>query len=132
MMATLPVSLIVEITLAALLAATLFCCMRLENRLRGLRSDQESLVSTLRALNGAISAAQGSLAGLRTAAHEADETLGRKVSSARGLADELSLLTSAGERIANRMESARSPRTETPTHATRAMPAFAENFRAVR
>ena len=129
MFATLPVSLIVEITLAALLAATLFCCVRLERRLRNLRQDQDSLSSTLRALNGAISAAQNSLAGLRAAAHEADETLGRKVVSARGLADELSLLNSAGERIANRMETARIARAE---NAPRAMPAFAENFRAVR
>jgi Domain of unknown function (DUF6468) len=129
MFATLPVSLIVEITLAALLAATLFCCVRLESRLRNLRQDQESLSGTVRALNGAIGAAQNSLAGLRAAAHEADETLGRKVVSARGLADELSLLNSAGERIANRMESARIARTDT---APRAMPAFADNFRAVR
>jgi hypothetical protein len=55
--------------------------------------------------------------------------LGRKVASARGLADELSLLNSAGERIANRMEMARVARAES---APRAMPAFAENFRAVR
>ena len=129
MIATLPVSLIVEITLAVLLAATLYCCMRLENRLRNLRNDQESLSATVRALNGAITAAQSSLAGLRAAAHEADETLGRKVTSARGLADELSLLTSAGERIASRMETARAGRAET---APRAMSAFAENFRAVR
>ena len=129
MLASFPVSLIVEITLAALLAATLFCCVRLERRLRNLRQDQDSLSATVRALNGAIGAAQNSLVGLRAAAHEADETLGRKVTSARGLADELSLLNSAGERIANRMETARLARTET---APRAMPAFTDNFRAVR
>jgi Domain of unknown function (DUF6468) len=129
MLATLPVSLIVEITLAALLAATLFCCVRLERRLRNLREDQDNLSTTVRALNGAIGAAQNSLAGLRAAAHEADETLGRKVISARGLADELSLLNSAGERIANRMETARLARSES---APRAMPAFSDNFRAVR
>jgi hypothetical protein len=129
MLATLPVSLIVEITLAALLAATLLCCVRLENRLRNLRQDQDSLSDTVRALNGAIGAAQNSLVGLRAAALEADETLGRKVNSARGLADELSLLNSAGERIANRMETARLARAET---APRALPVFSDNFRAVR
>jgi conjugal transfer/entry exclusion protein len=129
MIANLPVSLIVEITLGVLLAATLFCCMRLETRLRNLRDDQATLSSTVRALNGAIGAAQASLAGLRAAATEADETLGRKVKSARGLADELSLLTSAGERIANRMETAHVTRAESQT---RAMPAFSENFRAAR
>ena len=128
-MIAIPVSLIVEITLAVLLAATLFCCLRLENRLRNLRGDQESLASTVRALNGAIAAAQGSLAGMRAAATEADDTLGRKVTSARGLADELSLLTSAGERIASRMETARIARAET---GARPIAAFADNFRAVR
>jgi Domain of unknown function (DUF6468) len=129
MLATLPVSLIVEITLAALLAATLLCCVRLENRLRNLRQDQDSLSDTVRALNGAIGAAQNSLVGLRAAALEADETLGRKVNSARGLADELSLLNSAGERIATRMATARLARAET---APRALPVFSDNFRAVR
>jgi chromosome segregation ATPase len=131
MIANLPVSLIVEITLGVLLAATLYCCVRLESRLRNLRNDQDSLTSTVRALNGAITAAQSSLAGLRAAAQQADETLGRKVSSARGLADELSLLTSAGERIASRMENARVSRPE-PQPQTRAMPIFSENFRAAR
>jgi hypothetical protein len=39
-------------------------------------------------------------------AAEADKTITGKVSSARALADELSLLTSACERIATRMENA--------------------------
>jgi Flp pilus assembly protein TadB len=129
MIATLPVSSIVESTLVVLLAATLFCCLRLENRLRNLRKDQENFAATVGALNGAIAAAQTSLAGLRAAAQNADETLGRKVSAARGLADELGLLTSAGERIAARMENARPGQ----AHAgARTIPSFADNFRGVR
>jgi chromosome segregation ATPase len=130
MIAAFSVSLIVEVTLAGLLAATLICCVRLDRRLRLLRNDQESLSATVRALNAAVTAAQSSLAGLRAAAHDADESLGRKVSSARGLADELSLLTSAGERIAARIESARA---NNAAHvAPRTHPAFAETFRALR
>ena len=130
MIAMFPVSLIVEVTLAGLLAATLICCIRLDRRLRFLRNDQESLSGAVRALNAAMAAAQTSLSGLRAAAQDADETLGRKVSSARGLADELSLLTSAGERIAARIESARA---NNAAHAvSRTQPAFAETFRAVR
>ena len=90
--------------------------------------DDDALVRARRAIpgaNGAIGAAQNSLVGLRAAALEADETLGRKVNSARGLADELSLLNSAGERIANRMETARLARAET---APRALPVFSDNF----
>ena len=130
MIAALPVSLIVEVTLAVLLGATLICCVRLDRRLRDLRNDQESLSGTVRALNVAVTAAQTSLAGLRAAAQDADESLGRKVSSARGLADELSVLTSAGERIAARIESGRGHNT---AHAApRTKPAFAETFRALR
>jgi len=95
---------IIEITLAVLLAATLLCCFSLERRLKNLRKDQDSLNGTVRALNGAIISASASIAKLRTAAEEADKTLGSKVHSARALADELSLLTSVCERIADRME----------------------------
>jgi hypothetical protein len=129
MIANFSVSLIVEVTLAVLLVATLICCVRLDSRLRHLRDDQASLSGTVRALNAAVAGAQSSLTGLRAAAHDADDTLGRKVSSARGLADELSLLTSAGERNAARIESARANHAHA---APRTLPAFTETFRAVR
>jgi Flp pilus assembly protein TadB len=129
MLDALPVSLIVEVTLAGLLAATLYTCARLESRLRQLRKDQQGLSGTVRALNTAIGSAQSSLAALRAAAHEADETLGRKVTTARGLADELSLLTSAGDRIASRMESARATQPQSPA---RTAPRLSGAFRAAR
>jgi len=129
MLNSIPLSLIVEITLALLLVATLMCCARLELRLKNLRKDQETLAGTVRALNGAIAAAQASLAGLRAAAREADENLGRKVTSARGVADELALLTSSGERIAQRIESAHAG---VPKGVPSRAPAFPDKFRAVR
>jgi hypothetical protein len=125
----LPLSTIIELVLAALLAPTLFCCIVLERRLRNLRKDQESLHTTVRALNAGVAAAQTSLAGLRVAAKEADQTLGVKVSSARLLADELSVLTSSGERIASRMESARESQSRVPRGA---QPLPPEGLRAVR
>ena len=102
----LPLSMIVELTLAALLVATLVCCFSLERRLKRLRSDQQSLNGTVHALNTAIISASASVVKLREAAAEADKSLGGKVSSARALVDELSLLTGACERIATRMENA--------------------------
>jgi Flp pilus assembly protein TadB len=113
----LPISMIVEVTLAVLLAATLVCCFSLDRRLKRLRMDQESLNGTVNALNAAVISASASIAKLRAAAAEADKTLGGKVSSARALVDELSLLTTACERIATRMEGAQKwnapPRAET-------------------
>jgi hypothetical protein len=118
----LPISMIVELTLAALLAATLICCVSLDRRLKRLRNDQESLNGTVHALNAAVISAGASIAKLRSAAAEADKTLTGKVSSARALVDELSLLTTACERIATRMENA----------GTFAPPARTDIRRAVR
>ena len=128
------VSLIVEIVLAALLAATLFYCVLLERRLRNLRNDQAELSKTIGALNSGIARAQGSLASLRTAAADAGDSLDRKIGAARGLADELLLLASSGERIATRIETARESiaRAPAPPRAPSRAPALAENLRAVR
>ena len=118
----LPISMIIEVTLAALLAATLICCFSLDRRLKRLRMDQESLNGTVHALNAAVISAGASVAKLRAATAEADKTLGGKVTSARALVDELSLLTAACERIATRMEGAQ--KWNAPTRA--------ETLRAVR
>lgn len=118
----LPISMIIEVTLAALLAATLICCFSLDRRLKRLRMDQESLNGTVHALNAAVISASASVAKLRAAAAEADKTLGGKVTSARALVDELQLLTGACERIATRMEGAQKW----------ASPTRAETLRAVR
>jgi hypothetical protein len=118
----LPISTIVEMTLAALLAATLICCFSLDRRLKRLRTDQESLNGTVHALNAAVISAGASVAKLRAAAAEADKTLGGKVTSARALVDELQLLTGTCERIATRMEGAQ----------TWNAPTRAETLRAVR
>jgi hypothetical protein len=120
---------IVELMLAALLAATLFYCAKLEFGLRRLRQDQESLNHSVRALNAGIAAAQASLAGLKAAAKDAGESLGSKLTDARVLADELALLTCSAERIAGRIENA----IEHPPRGPRpSAPSLGEALRAVR
>jgi hypothetical protein len=103
----LPLSTVIELILAVLLAATFVCCFSVDRRLRRLRSDQATLSSTVRTLNDAIVNASASIAKLRAAAADADRTLGSKVTSGRALVDELSLLTAACERLVTRMEQAR-------------------------
>lgn len=117
----LPLSMIVELTLAVLLVPTLVCCFSVERRLKRLRQDQESLKGTVIALNTAIVSASTSIAKLREAAAEADKSLGGKVSSARALVDELSLLTAACERIATRMEGAKNWTAPSRAEALRAV-----------
>jgi Flp pilus assembly protein TadB len=117
----LPLSMIVELTLAVLLVPTLVCCFSVERRLKRLRQDQESLKGTVIALNTAIVSASTSVAKLREAAAETDKSLGGKVSSARALVDELSLLTAACERIATRMEGAKNWTAPSRAEALRAV-----------
>jgi hypothetical protein len=101
------VSLVVEIVLELLLAATLVTCALLERRLSALRKDQAALGETVTTLNAGIIRAQALLAQLKGAAAEAGGALDRSTAGARALADELSMMIAAGERVAARIESGR-------------------------
>ena len=133
------VSLVVEIVLELLLAATLVYCALLERRLSSLRKDQNALGETVTNLNSGIIRAQASLAQLKNAAAEAGGALDRSVAQARGLSDELSMMVAAGERVAARIEAGRSALAmPAPTRMAHAGPArsasaqLAENLRALR
>lgn len=95
-------TLVVELILTALLAATLFYCIVLERKLAALRSGQDGLKKTLASLNGAVAAAGTSMHALKSAASEITGTLDTRLTHARGLADELGVLCTSGERIAER------------------------------
>ena len=95
-----------EIALTALLALTLVYCIVLERRLAAVRKGQDGLKTTIQELNGAITGAGASLRALKSAAGEAAVMLDARLTAARTLTDELSLLTASGERIAQRMDRA--------------------------
>ena len=116
------VSLVVEVVLTLLLAATVAYCAVLERRLRRLRSDQAALTQTVEALNAGIARAQSSLFALRSAAAEAGEALEGNAGKARALADELSVMLAAGERIAARIEAGRVAANAASTAARPASP----------
>jgi hypothetical protein len=97
-----------ELVLEVLLAFTLGYCVILERRLAAVRKGQEGLKRHIGELNMAIAGAGASLRALKTAAGEAAHTLDDRLKRARLHIDELSVLTSSGERIAQRMESAAS------------------------
>jgi hypothetical protein len=96
-------TLVFEIALSALLAATLIYCAILERKLATLRKGQDGLKQTFVELNTAIISAGASMRALKESAAAAAETLDDRLSRARGMADELSVLTASGERIAERI-----------------------------
>jgi hypothetical protein len=95
-----------ELGLEILLALTLVYCVILERRLAAVRKGQEGLKQTIGELNMAIAGAGASLRALKSAAGEAAHTLDERLKRARLHIDELSVLTTSGERIAQRMEGA--------------------------
>src|SRR3954468_6779981 len=97
-----------ELALEVLLAFTLGYCVVLERRLAAVRKGQEGLKRHIGELNMAIAGAGASLRALKSAADEAAQTLDDRLKRARLHIDELSVLTTSGERIAQRMESAAS------------------------
>ena len=102
-------SIILELALSFLLAATLVYCIVLERRLAAVRKGQEGLKTMIGELDAAISGAGASLRALKSAASSAAETLDERLRRARLLADELALLSASGERIAERFEGAAKP-----------------------
>jgi hypothetical protein len=101
-------SLIVEIALSVLLAATLVYCAILERRLAMLRKGQDGLKQTFVELNTAIVSAGASMRALKESANAAAGTLDDRLARARGMADELSVLVASGERLAERIVGQRS------------------------
>lgn len=98
-------SMIVELSMSGLLAATLIYCAVLERRLAALRSGQDGLKETIGALNSAIVTAGASMRMLKSAAADAGEILDDRLGRARALSDELSVVVASGERIADRIVS---------------------------
>jgi phage shock protein A len=101
---TMNISLTVEIVLSVLLLATICYSALLERRLSALRKGQDGLKDTIAQLNDAIISAGSSMRMLKSTAAGAAEALDERIARGRGLADELSLLTASGERIAERMD----------------------------
>ena len=128
------ISLAIELVLSALLLATLVTCVLLERRLSALRTGQDGLKDTISELNSAIANAGASMRALKANASTVSEQLEQRISRGRTLADELSLLTSSGDRIAARIEQS-TPRTTAPLPSSLAnrlnalRPQFAANVR---
>jgi hypothetical protein len=100
------IAMALELVLTLLLAATLGYCIVLERRLAAVRKGQDGLQTMIGELNAAIAGAGASLRALKSAAASAAETLDDRLKRARAVADELAVVSSSGERIAQRFDRA--------------------------
>lgn len=107
-----------ELLLVLLLIVTLGYCVVLERKLAAVKKGQQAFGQTVRDLNAAIEKAALALATLKATSNGVSEDLSDKIRRGRALADELSVLTASGERIAERFDravTARQPASELPS-----------------
>lgn len=117
--------LVIDLIVIALLAATIFYALRLERRLANVRDTQTALGDVIRELNSTAARAEAGIQGLKAAATSSGQALDDRIKRARSLADELGLLLQAGDRLGQRIESAR------PQPAARAPSRAIESLRAL-
>lgn len=134
-MTSFSVSLVVELIVAGLLAATIWYCLQLNKRLTRLKADEQALKATIAELVTATEIAERAINGLKVTVRECDATLGERLRSAEqfvgaidrevregeAVLERVALITKAA-REATRIEPAPAPRPapepiETPVHA---------------
>lgn len=89
----------IEALVALLLAITIVYCMLLNRRLARLKADEQTLKSTIGELINATEIAERAIAGLKNAAQECDEGLGRRLRVAEAMSANLSRQTTSGEQL---------------------------------
>lgn len=114
-----------DVIVIAMLGATIFYALKLERRLANVRGAQEALAGVVHELNTAAERAQSSIQSLKSEAAVSGQTLDDRIKQARGLAGELELLLRAGEKLGQRIGSAR------PQQSAVRAPSGAEMLRAL-
>ena len=97
-------SLVLDIVILVLLGATIFYAIRLSRHLDAFRSNRSDMERLIRELSSQITRAQEGVSALDEAAKESGDQLRSLVAKGQGLADELALMTEAGNSLASRLE----------------------------
>jgi hypothetical protein len=93
----------IESLVAVLLLLTIAYCVILNNRLKRLKADEQSLKATIAELITATEIAERAVAGLKTTAHECDATLGERLRTADHCCAELNQQIKAGDVLIKRL-----------------------------
>lgn len=95
---------IVDAVLAVLLIAAIVASTIVYRRLGTIREGQAELRALVDSLNTAVIDAQRSVGNLRQAAQDVEGRLDAKTAKAAAIADELGMITEAGNNLADRIE----------------------------
>jgi hypothetical protein len=95
--------LMIEMLVAILLMITIGYCFVLNNRLKRLRADEQSLRGTIAELITATEIAERAVAGLKTTAYECERTLGERLKIAERCCVELGRQVKSGDHVIERL-----------------------------
>ena len=88
---------LVESMVSILLLLTILYCVRLNNQLRVLKADEQSLRATISELLTATEIAERAIAGLKSTMREGEQTLGERLTRVEELSSGLEQQIGAGE-----------------------------------
>jgi uncharacterized protein DUF6468 len=93
----------IEVLVAILLGITIVYCAMLNNRLKRLKADEQSLKGTIAELITATQIAERAVAGLKATAHECEATLGERLRAADRFCADLGRQVKGGEAVLARL-----------------------------
>jgi len=94
---------LIESLVAILLLVTIGYCMILNKRLKRLKADEQALRAMISELMTATEIAERAVGGLKSAAHECEDTLGDRMRAAERFCADLARQVKSGEALINRL-----------------------------
>lgn len=95
--------LMIESLVAVLLLVTIGYCVLLNNRLKKLKADEQTLKATISELITATEIAERAIAGLKVTVRECDQGFSERLRSAESMSDELGRKIGEGQSVLRRL-----------------------------
>jgi len=94
---------LIEIMVSVLLLMTILYCVRLNNQIRLLKADEQSLRATIAELITATEIAERAIGGLKATMREGEQTLGERIKRTEAISGDLAQQLEAGEVLLSRL-----------------------------
>jgi hypothetical protein len=133
-----PYGFLVETMVSILLLLTILYCVRLNNQLRLLKADEQTLRATISELITATEIAERAIAGLKATMREGEQSLGMRLQRAESVTADIERQLTAGDELLARLAritgvalpAAHEPAVPDPKAVAAAAQAFTERSRA--
>ncbi len=94
---------LIESMVSVLLLMTILYCVRLNNQIRLLKADEQSLRATIAELITATEIAERAIGGLKATMREGEQTLGERIKRTEAISADLGQQLDAGELLLSRL-----------------------------